>query len=254
MVAKTPRLLTAEQCEAFVRIPADLSERDLGRFYTLSARDPVEYIAQQVDVDPAAFAHCGERDNTIFEHLDELRREFGFQNCGWPQLHALGEKLLPLALESDRSLPLIETGVECLRAQRIIAPGMTTLERLVWSVQRLAQRRVEHWLLHPLTVEQRTRLDELLQVARRLIRPARNMGWSDRVSAAASCAALRSVTVDGQDEVRDKVGGVRRAETRDWIPARRRWVTGDRRVGLILARSDVVKILAIAGCVGADLV
>ena len=39
MVAKTPRLLTAEQRDAFVRIPADLSERDLGRIYTLSARD-----------------------------------------------------------------------------------------------------------------------------------------------------------------------------------------------------------------------
>jgi len=50
----------------------------------------------------------GERDNTIFEHLDELPREFGFQNCGWPQLHTLGREL-PLALESDRSLPLIET-------------------------------------------------------------------------------------------------------------------------------------------------
>jgi hypothetical protein len=98
------------------------------------------------------------------EHLDELRREFGFQNCGWPQLHALGQELIPLALESDRSLPLIETGVERLRTQQIIAPGITTLERLVCSVQRLARRRVEHWLLHPLTVDQRTRLHELVQV------------------------------------------------------------------------------------------
>ena len=98
MVAKTPRLLTAEQRDAFVRVPADLSERDLGRFYTLSARDleiigrhrrpanrlgfavhlglprfpgrtfadvpeiperVVEYIAQQVDVDPAVFEQYG---------------------------------------------------------------------------------------------------------------------------------------------------------------------------------------------------
>jgi hypothetical protein len=178
VVAKTPRLLTVEQREAFVRFPADLSERDLGRFYTLSERDReivsrhrrpanrlgfavhlgllrfpgrtladvaevpkrvVHYIAEQLGVDPNVFEQYGERDNTIFEHLDELRREFGFQNCGWPQLHGLGRELLLLALESDRSLPLIEAAVERLRAQQVIAPGITTLERLVWSVQRLAQ-------------------------------------------------------------------------------------------------------------------
>ena len=100
------------------------------------------------------FGHYGERDNTIFEHLDELRREFGFKNCGWPQLHTLGRGLLPLALESDRSLPLVETAVERLRAQQIIAPGMTTLERLVWSVHRLAQRGVERLLAQPLTLGQ----------------------------------------------------------------------------------------------------
>ncbi len=94
----------------------------------------VEYIAQQVGVDPAAFEQYGERDNTLFEHLDELRREFGFRNCGWPQLRALGRELIPLALESDRSLPLVETAVERLRTQQIIAPGITTLQRLVWLV------------------------------------------------------------------------------------------------------------------------
>jgi TnpA family transposase len=103
MVAKTPRLLTAEQRDAFVRIPADLSERDLGRFYTLSDRDlaiinrhrrpanrlgfglhlgllrfpgrtladvpevpkrVVRYIAEQLGVDPNVFDQYGERDNT----------------------------------------------------------------------------------------------------------------------------------------------------------------------------------------------
>jgi hypothetical protein len=36
MVAKTPRLLTPEQRDAFVRIPAELSERELARFYTFT--------------------------------------------------------------------------------------------------------------------------------------------------------------------------------------------------------------------------
>jgi TnpA family transposase len=114
MVAKTPRLLTADQRDAFMRIPPNLSERDLGRFYTMSAHDleivgrrrrpanrlgfavhlgllrfpgrtladmpevpkrVVQYIAEQIGVDPDVFEHYGERDNTIFEHLDELRRE-----------------------------------------------------------------------------------------------------------------------------------------------------------------------------------
>src|SRR5216683_2337419 len=96
MVAKTPRLLTAEQRDAFVRVPPNLSERDLGRFYTLSDRDLqiinrrrrpanrlgfavhlgllrfpgrtladvpevpariVHYIAEQIGVDPNVFEH-----------------------------------------------------------------------------------------------------------------------------------------------------------------------------------------------------
>jgi hypothetical protein len=71
---------------------------------------------------------------------------------------------MPLALESDRSLPLVETAVERLRTQQIIAPGITTLERLVWLVLHLAQRRVERLLVQPFTLEQRARLDVLLQV------------------------------------------------------------------------------------------
>jgi TnpA family transposase len=231
MVAKTPRLLSAEQRDAFARLPAELSERDLGRYDTLSARDlqiidrhrrptnrlgfavhlgllrfpgctltdvpevperVVRYIAQQVGVDPAAFARYGERENTIFEHLDELRREFGYRNCGWSQLRALGRELVPLALESDRSLPLIETAIERLRAQQIIAPGITTLERLVWTVQRLAQRRVERWLLQPLTVEQRARLDGLLQVDPEL-RTRTRLTWLREAPEIASAKSLRTV-------------------------------------------------------------
>jgi hypothetical protein len=102
MVARTPRPLTAEQRDTFVRIPLNLSERDLGRFYTLSDRDLqiinrhrrpanrlgfavhlgllrfpgrtladapevpgriVQYIAEQLGVDPDVFEHYGERDN-----------------------------------------------------------------------------------------------------------------------------------------------------------------------------------------------
>ncbi len=99
---------------------------------------------------------------------------------------------MPLALESDRSLPLIEAAVERLRAQQIIAPGMTTLERLVWTVQRLAQRRVERWLLHPLTREQRARLDGLLSVDPEL-RTRTRLSWLREAPEIPSARSLRKV-------------------------------------------------------------
>jgi hypothetical protein len=104
----------------------------------------------------------------------------------------LGRELLPLALESDRSLPLIETAIERLRAQQIIAPGMTTLERVVWTVQRLAQRRIERWLLQPLTAERRERLDGLLQVDPEL-RTRTRLSWLREAPETPSAKSLRKV-------------------------------------------------------------
>jgi len=108
------------------------------------------------------FARYGERQNTRYEHLEELRRTFGYQHCDWSALRDLGRTLLPLALESDRALPLLEFAGEHLRTHRIIAPAVSTMERTVWTVQRIAERRVEGWLTRPLTDQHRTVLDRLL--------------------------------------------------------------------------------------------
>lgn len=35
-------------------------------------------LAEQVEVSASAFASYGERENTLYAHLDELRRECGF--------------------------------------------------------------------------------------------------------------------------------------------------------------------------------
>lgn len=231
MPAHTPRLLTPEQRALFIGIPPDLPERELARHYTLSPRDlaviarhrrpenrlgfaaqlavlrfpgraltdlpgvperVLAFIAEQVAVDPAVFARYGERDNTRYEHLDELRRDFGFRSCGWTELHALGRGLLPLALESDRALPLVEAALARLRAEQIIAPGITTIERVVWTVQRLAQRRVERWLLQPLTDEACARLDGLLHVDPDL-RTRTRLSWLREAPGIASAKSLRKV-------------------------------------------------------------
>jgi hypothetical protein len=120
------------------------------------------YVAAQVGVPVNAFDHYGVRVSTLYEHLDEIRRTFGYRMCGWPDLRRLGRNVLPLALESDRAVPLIEAALDWLRAEQIIAPGITTVERVVWVALRLAERRVTRQLLAPLAPEHRALLDTLL--------------------------------------------------------------------------------------------
>ncbi len=65
-------------------------------------------IADQVQVPASTFSRYGDRDHTLYEHLDEIRQTYHFREYGWKEYLWLARKLLPLALERDRPLPLIE--------------------------------------------------------------------------------------------------------------------------------------------------
>jgi TnpA family transposase len=199
--SRTPTYLTPEQCHALIQIPADLSDREIARHYTFS-RDDLDLInqrrrhhnrlgfavqlavlrfpgrpwkdlagipsrvllaiADQVQVPASAFALYGKRDNTLYEHLDEIRRTYKFRECGWREYLWLARELLPLAMESDRPIPLIEQALELLRTKDIIAPVLTHLERLVWIVLKAAEKCLFRVLTATLTLEHRSRLDGLL--------------------------------------------------------------------------------------------
>lgn len=147
MPSKTPELLSDEQRAAFTGIPDDLSERDLAFHYTLTDVDlaiinrrrrphnrlgfavqlcvlrypgrtiseveiperVMSYIASQLRVSPEAFEEYGHRENTIFEHLAEIRKEFGYRNCGWRELRDLARALMPTAIESERKRQVLPT-------------------------------------------------------------------------------------------------------------------------------------------------
>jgi hypothetical protein len=147
-------------------------------------------IAEQVDVPASAFASYGERENTLYEHLDELRRECGFRACGWKEYLLVARSLLPDAMESDRPLPLIETALERLRTKSILAPNMIHRERLVWIVLKIAERRLLRTLTQSLTLEQRMRLDDLLR-ADTSIRGATRLSWLRQTPGVASPKSIK---------------------------------------------------------------
>jgi TnpA family transposase/uncharacterized protein YukE len=198
---KSSLLLTPEQRLLFTAIPEDLPENDLIRYYTLTPEDltfikrhhgshnrlgialqlcilrylgraltdvpsvperVIVYVAQQLGLSPTAFARYGQRTNTLYEHLARLRQQYGYRNYGWSGMLQLTRHLLPLAMESDDSLPLVEEALAFLRAQKVIAPGITTTERLAWRIQKIARQRVYGRLTKLLTTEQAQLLDKLL--------------------------------------------------------------------------------------------
>lgn len=122
-------------------------------------------IARQVGVPPTALVSYGERPQTLYEHLDEIKAVYGYHTYRWQELLTLARHLLPHALESDQALPLIHTALRHLRERKVIAPAITTIERLVWGVQHIARRRVNRLLTSSLTPEQCHQLDALLVVS-----------------------------------------------------------------------------------------
>lgn len=144
---KIPTYLNLEQRQAFIQVPPDLSDREIARYYTFTEKDRelinrrrrdsnrlgfavqlallrfpgrtlmeikevprlvLMAIADQLGVAASTFADYGERENTLYEHLDELRRKCGFPSCGWKEYLLVARELLVDAMESDRPLPLIE--------------------------------------------------------------------------------------------------------------------------------------------------
>lgn len=226
---KIPTYLNPEQRHALTQIPPDLSDRDIARYYTFTEKERalinrrrrpsnrlgfavqlallkfpgrplmevkevpqnvLNVIAEQIDVPASAFASYGDRENTLYEHLDELRRECGFHACGWKDYVAVARALLSDAMESDRPLPLIGTALERLRSNGVLAPNMIRIERLVWIVLKIAERRLFSALTQTLTPEQRTNLDDLLQ-ADASIRGATRLSWLRQAPGTASPKSIK---------------------------------------------------------------
>jgi hypothetical protein len=200
----TRELLAPAQRAEFTELPPTLDDRILARFYTLSehdlqlirrhrrpstqlglavqlgyARFPgrvlrvgeaahpqiVATLASQLGVDPVAFTtYLRGRETTRREHLLELQRDFGFGSFSAQVYRELAGWLLPIALGTDAGPVLVGALVDELRERKILAPALSTIERLAWETRRRAQRLVFVRLTAALTDARRAQLDALLVV------------------------------------------------------------------------------------------
>jgi TnpA family transposase len=122
----------------------------------------VAYVAQQLGIGVEALATYGMRAHTRTDHQQEIQAYLHFREAGPADLNALAAWLVERALEHDRPTLLFQLAAEKLKADKIVRPGVTRLERIVASARERAVVETYHRLAPLLTVEQQQDLDALL--------------------------------------------------------------------------------------------
>lgn len=201
MASRGKELLTADQRAEFVRIPSNMAELELETYYTFSQYDlevikrhrrdhnrlgfavqlcvlrypgwsltdvepipdyVIQYIAKQINANPDSFSLYAQREPTKHEHMEEIRLVYGYQNFSVSTYRVLAQYLLKHALQNGSSMYLLRTVQEELRNRKIILPGMTTIERLVWETRRRAEEKIFKSLTGSLSGWQKKKLDEFI--------------------------------------------------------------------------------------------
>lgn len=190
-------LLTPEQRLDFMTIPAGISEWELATYYTLSLHDlevikrrrrdynrlgfavqlclfrfpgwtlsdvkeipksVLRFIANQIKVDPQEFQSYAGREQTKHEHMDEIRKEYGYKNFTVKEYRNISSSLLTHAMENENSMYLIKMAIEEMKNQKIILPAMSTIERLVWQTRHRAEQKIYRILSRSLSSLQKKQL------------------------------------------------------------------------------------------------
>ncbi|NJP36871.1 Tn3 family transposase [Alkalicoccus luteus] len=198
-IARGRELLTPEQRQALMQIPED--EWVLGTYYTFSKRDleiinkrrreenrlgfavqlavlrypgwpythiksisdsVVHYISKQIGATPSSLSLYPQRENTLWDHLKEIRSEYDFVSFTLKEYRMTFKHLHQLALENGDAIHLLHECIDFLRKNKIILPAITTLERMVWEARAMAEKKLFNTVSQSLTNNQKEKLEEII--------------------------------------------------------------------------------------------
>ncbi len=197
--ARGRELLTPEQRQALIQVPED--EWVLGTYYTFSKRDleiinkrrreenrlgfavqlavlrypgwpythiknipdsVIHYISKQINATPPSLSLYPQRENTLWDHLKEIRSEYDFVTFTLKEYRVAFKHLHQLALENGDAIHLLHECIDFLRKNKIILPAITTLERMVWEARAMAERKLFNTVNQSLTIEQKEKLEVII--------------------------------------------------------------------------------------------
>lgn len=122
------------------------------------------FVARQLGLPTECISAYGERETTRREHLLEIRQVFGFRPYNSIAETSLAKWLLPIAMNTRLPEHLVDEVLCEMRAQRIVVPALSTVEKLVWHVRRKAESRIYKRLTDSLTATQRLQIRQLTEL------------------------------------------------------------------------------------------
>lgn len=137
----------------------------------------MRYIANQINADPSSLSLYPQRENTLWDHLKEIRNEYGFITFTLKEYRMTFKHLYQLALENGDALHLLHESIDFLRKNRVILPAITTLERMVWEARALAEKKIFNTVSQSLTNDQKEKLEEIITSPHRSENNKTILGW-----------------------------------------------------------------------------
>ncbi|WP_017575774.1 DUF4158 domain-containing protein [Nocardiopsis kunsanensis] len=123
----------------------------------------VDFVADQLGLDPACLAEYRAREKTAYEHAWQIREAFGYREftTGEEDLRAYLAARVWASEEGPRAL--FDRAVLYLLEHQILLPGLTVLSRLVRQVRKEENARLHQVLNERIPHPVRTELTGLLQ-------------------------------------------------------------------------------------------
>lgn len=207
-------LFTKDQRNSFMKIPED--EFSIGYYYKFSKKDleiimkhrkekkqlgfaiqvallrypgwsytsfkyipenVIKYIAKQVGTVPKALKYYAKRENTIWNHIQEIRSHYGLNLFNSEIYEKTKLYLFNIATKNDDTLILMNRAIDYLREQKVILPAITTIEKLVWESKNESEKFVINTIINSLNQIQRKKLDDIVFLHSNKLKGKTILGW-----------------------------------------------------------------------------
>jgi TnpA family transposase len=122
----------------------------------------LDHIAEQIGVDASVIAGFARRGPTRYEQLASIKKRHGFQDLTQPRRAEIAAWLKTEAIGLNDGRVLLDRLTKKLRADRIIIPGVTVIERMAAEAMHAADLQVIDEINLLLAPAQREGLDAIL--------------------------------------------------------------------------------------------